>query len=538
MRYIFIFYKKAEGSVTIFMTFLFLLFFSLTGIALENARVISSRGYMQVAADSAAMTLFGDYNSELYQEYGLFGYGGYDGIGQESIQEKFLQILEENIRTAPRHAVKNYVNLYRLHSPDCQIDFYQSIEEPDVFYREIENYLKSIAVKDTADAVRNKFRGNRRSEVLQDKLAMAEDYEKGKYDKPEREDDGQKKGDKPQTDVQETEYRKEEKEKEDTAGGNPLESFSDIIRDGVLQLVCDEKTLSDGKVERREEGFDEQESAVEQKSAAEFLQEFIRENPEAAEIGQSIPSGKKKLLLWQYAQKVFSYYGEKTKKTTKYGLEYLIAGKEEEKSNLAAVVNRLLAIRMLTNFAYVASDGILQEKSLATATALAGFTGMPPVVTAVQYTILLILAFEEACVDITALLDGKQIPMVKNATNFKLAYEEICMASKSLFRKKAAQYQCQGKSVGVSMVSYLQYLQIFLLLEKRETLQERMCDLIQYDLRERYNQSFTIVECIGTVHYRVSYQIPLIFGKLPFVQKNTFREAVRNVEVHYGYESE
>lgn len=35
---------------------------------------------MKNASLSAEKTLFGDYNLELYKEYGLFGYGGYKGL--------------------------------------------------------------------------------------------------------------------------------------------------------------------------------------------------------------------------------------------------------------------------------------------------------------------------------------------------------------------------------------------------------------------------------------------------------------------------
>ncbi len=53
------------GSITIFLCILFLLFFSLTGVAFENVRVLSSQGYMRTAAYAAAMTVFGNYNKFL-----------------------------------------------------------------------------------------------------------------------------------------------------------------------------------------------------------------------------------------------------------------------------------------------------------------------------------------------------------------------------------------------------------------------------------------------------------------------------------------
>ena len=61
----------AQGSITVFMTFIFMIILSLILAIFENTRIISSTGYMKNASLSAEKTLFGDYNLELYKEYGL-----------------------------------------------------------------------------------------------------------------------------------------------------------------------------------------------------------------------------------------------------------------------------------------------------------------------------------------------------------------------------------------------------------------------------------------------------------------------------------
>ena len=62
----------AQGSITVFMTFIFMIILSLILAIFENTRIISSTGYMKNASLGAEKTLFGDYNLELYKEYGLF----------------------------------------------------------------------------------------------------------------------------------------------------------------------------------------------------------------------------------------------------------------------------------------------------------------------------------------------------------------------------------------------------------------------------------------------------------------------------------
>ena len=162
---------------------------------------------------------------------------------------------------------------------------------------------------------------------------------------------------------------------------------------------------------------------------------------------------------------------------------------------------------------------------------------MPPVIKAVQYVILLILAFEEACVDVTALLEGRSIPFLKTAGNLKMAYEEICMASKGLFASKAGAYPVKGTPS--ADITYHQYLYLFLLMVSEENLRNRSYGLIQYDLREKYNQTFCLSDCICTCRYRIDYTVPFLFGNLPFLE-NVGKEGQgnnRSLEVDYGYKS-
>ena len=114
-------YIMYSGSITVFLTILFLLFFSLIGAAFENVRVLSSAGYLRTAAHSAAMTVFGDYNRELYADYGLFAYGGFDGKGVNELAEEFTDILIENARYKPEGASKSYRSEERRVGKECRL---------------------------------------------------------------------------------------------------------------------------------------------------------------------------------------------------------------------------------------------------------------------------------------------------------------------------------------------------------------------------------------------------------------------------------
>lgn len=532
-------YQKETGSITVFLTILFLLFFSLTGVAFENARVLSASGYVRTAAHSAAMTVFGSYNRELYTDYGFFAFGGYDGKGAEDLADEFLDVLGKNLEWLPEGEKVPHGDLYRLREVDASVMETDILSDRTTFLKQVKAYLKQEAVEDLTDVLLQKNSAVSEENGIADKLTLTKEYEEGKFEASE------------EAEVQKGSIGEEETKVQpvntatdaggDKAGGNPLKSFSKMMRDGVLGLVCDSSALADGIVEgRNAAGENKKDELPKGKAgAADYLKGILEKDDDAiSEEKQDgvLGKGMNKVKYICYGNKQFSCYTEDKKRTTKYGREYLVAGKREERDNLSKIVNKLLRIRLLLNFTAIASNVVLQEKSMATATVLAGFTGMPPVIQAVQYTILLILAFEEACIDVMALLEGKKVPVLKSTESLKMRYEEICFASKALFKRKAAEYQKEGGNSAAD-ITYEQYLWIFLLEQSEKELHERSLDLIQYDLREKYNQTFTIDTCICRSRYIVHYRIPYLFEKLPYLSGMQKNGVIREMEVDYGYKS-
>lgn len=515
-----------RGSVTVFLCFMFLLLFSLLGAAFENARVLSSGGYMRTAADAAAMTVFGSYNRELYEEYGLFAYGGYGGLTVADLEEAFSSVLLENRRVKPKNAKKEYCDLYQIKEVECSVEEAAYLSEHSVLCGQIKAYLKGAAVKDVKEELLEKISGGNRQHAESERLELAKEYEEGRFDASEESSDEKKRS----PSLGEGEVGKE---KSDKAKGNPLKSFIAMMKNGLLELVCDSANVSEGRIEESDSG-EEKRKDKETQSASAYMQDII-ENSVAVTDASLLENAADQLSYIAYAQKQFSSYTNERNRTAKYGLEYLLKGACVEKDNLISMVTKLIGTRTLLNFLYIVSDPVLQEKSFATATVLAGFTGMPPVIQAVQYLILLILAFEEACVDVTALLEGNAVPLIKTKENMKMSYEEICLASKSLFASKAKVYRKEKPSAG--NITYQQYLMVFLLSVDSQTLHARTCRLIQSDLRQRYNQSFCMDTAVCGCRYEVLYTIPYIFQRLPFAAENLQGKNIRSLEVKYAYKN-
>lgn len=535
-----------DGSITIFMTFLFLMLFSLTGAVLDSTRFFSSGGYMTISAYGADMAVFGNYNRELFQEYQLFAYGGHDGIDQESWRTEFQQTLTKNLLERPTQKEKNwtgifkkkYASVYQMGAIQVKLEETGFLGQEEIFMGQIDSWMKTTAIKDLSSKLLQQITGtdSKNQKELLKGLEEMEDIEV-KQDESGNEIDERK------SEAKETEKEimKQKKSKEQITGQkmNPITFLKELMQDGVLHLVCEEEKLSENTVHKRETTEGEKESVEEEKwfqnkTGSGMLKSLLNQS-DSLWNEELFDSQKKKTKLLLYASQVFDHFLSEGNKSAHYGLEYLISGKEREQDTIAYIVNRLLRIRTLINFIYVNSSISLREKSLVTATEIAAPLAAEAFVSVIQQSILLILALEEACIDITALLDGRLVPVMKNQSTFKMAYEQLCMASKTLFQKKAAAYPKGGNTIQLTKLSqgigYIHYLWLMLLMTSWEKLYPRTLDLIQDDLRIRYNQSFRVEQCICQTTATVTYNLPMLS---PVFLLNLPAERVKEKGEQYG----
>lgn len=588
----------AQGSITVFMTFIFMIILSLILAIFENTRIISSTGYMKNASLSAEKTLFGDYNLELYKEYGLFGYGGYNGIDYDDMCQEFREIVKKNLCVKPENALLTYTDIYKIKNIAVKTEKSQGFKDGDNWDRQIKACLVNDTVDEIADKIKNKHSedGTYDEKEVYKKLDDADSYETGKYkekyaDKNETgseekqgkteiensNKDGNKSEKNDKTEAKEGTADEKRNDMEDADIGNPLEMFKELVQNGYLSLVCDISEVSNESIEKAlvEDDYVSEEKKVKEnvlsesskknkagknvlsedgekkisksnkhektedyESAGSFLKNIFSntdmQDTDFKAIGSCVTN---KLSEMIYAEKKLTSYVKSSASAVDYGMEYLICGKENERDNLTGVINRIISMRMLINFAIISKDEVIKAKALATATAIAGITGIEPVIKGVQYAIIAILAFEESCIDTAALLDGKKIPLLKNTTDIKIKYEEICTVSGSFFREKARQYQESDGKITANFIDYREYLFAFLAVVPEEKIKSRLFDIIQHDLRTRYNESFRIYDCIVAADYNITYSMKFAFPFLwnMYGKDLKYKKFRRQVSVSHRY---
>ena len=190
-------------------------------------------------------------------------------------------------------------------------------------------------------------------------------------------------------------------------------------------------------------------------------------------------------LLILYAKAHFKNFLSKTKEDDKkealrYGLEYLIAGKESDEANLSSVANRIFGLRTIVWYGYFLTRKDKMAEAEAIAAAIASVLALPAAIEIIKYGIVMGWSIDEARKEVKSLLKGEDIPLLP------------------------------GKSEGVKL-KYQSFLDSFLVIASGK-LPVRMVKLIEQNIKLRYYQGFRADSMYAGVNGEVSVKtMPRIF---------------------------
>ena len=257
---------------------------------------------------------------------------------------------------------------------------------------------------------------------------------------------------------------------------------------------------------------------------------------DSEKLEQVLSNGINVLLYQSYIKDNFKSYVSKESKFSKnpieYEQEYILCGKKSDKKNLEKVVDRILLLRTVANFTYIMTDSGKKQKAYTAALALVGFTGIGALVKATEYAILAVWSYEEALVDVAALLRGKKVPLFKSRNTFMLKFSDVLSISRSKIQNKAK--QLGKKSSGVAM-GYEDYLQLFLLFETQAQKNYRTMDLIEANVKLRHSEAFSFSHSIYNLKVSCNYAIPAKFVALSFLSQWNYADSCWNFSKEESY---
>ena len=190
-------------------------------------------------------------------------------------------------------------------------------------------------------------------------------------------------------------------------------------------------------------------------------------------------------LLILYAKAHFKNFLSKVKEEDKkealrYGLEYLIAGKESDEANLSSVANRIFGLRTIVWYGYFLTRKDKMAEAEAIAATIASVLALPAAIEIIKYGIVMGWSMDEARKEVKSLLKGDDIPLLP------------------------------GKSEGVKL-KYQSFLDSFLVIASGK-LPIRMVKLIEQNIKLRYYQGFRADSMYAGVNGEVSVKtMPRIF---------------------------
>ena len=267
----------------------------------------------------------------------------------------------------------------------------------------------------------------------------------------------------PKVDGLESEF--EEKLEQLPEENNPLNIISDLKRESLLQLVVPKNfELSENQIR-----LSKQVSHRELKTG-EGLEE------------SSVTSGDAIFFNFYLANYFNSAVQAAERSGLRYELEYLFAGKKSDKENLEEALKNICNIRFLANYAYLMTDEGKKTEATLMAGVLCSMIPVPGVTEIASQAILLAWAYGESVMDLRVLMEGKKVELMKNRDSWQLSIQGLMD-----LKDKPLDVQTEKSEKGLT---YEQYLQMLLLVKKKEVLSMRALDLIELHIVKDKEQAY------------------------------------------------
>lgn len=338
---------------------------------------------------------------------------------------------------------------------------------------------------------------------------------------------------------------------------DPLSAMETLIGDGLTGLVIDTEKISKSELKSEmlpsalaalsgegESGFDFTsffgDVAIGGKNTGmgNLFGSFGDYNTTSL-LGEGVNRATEHLLFQSYLQEHFYQYptegeteGARKPSTLSYEQEYLLLGKSSDKENLVSVISKIIFLRTILDFTVLLGDKAKWAEAKSLAAALVGFTGLPILVSITQTLLMILLAFAEALVDTCALLIGKEIPVLKN--KITLAFYDLLKLNRSFIQSRASSYPTEQKLLSFG---YSDYIKLFLFFKNKEEVSYRAMDLIQENIRLRYEDTFRISNCLYGFETEAKFNIEPKFSMFSYVHdyfqdSSIFKHSVKS---EYSY---
>ena len=478
---------RRKASITVFAALSLMLVAQLLFTLLEAARHYELQKVLYMNTDTVLESVFADYCSPLWETYKILGVRVDDTEGKLCFNNREAQLRGltlDHLGSKEQKTLLSGMSLLTAEMTDARYDPYRLLTDQNgvVFQKAVCTYMKK-GIADAMDALKHPEKyetegaGNSSSRQLKGEARQG--------DKTKKEDSGEKA----------------------TPTENPLETVTEVKKEGVLSLVLPENTKVSGKS-----------ISIEETVSHRSLEKGTMDSYVGTDWYQ-------KVLFYQYLVNYLGNYVEKKQdRVLEYELEYVLGGKRNDADNLKIVVSELLAMREPLNMASLTASSQRQSEAMALAVTLAGVSANPAVIEAVKYGILVAWAFAESVLDVRTLLSGGKITMIKSDADWT---SNVHMIPELLSGWSVAKDCSQG-------LDYGQYAAILLLFHKGNTLAMRTMDVEEaYVQTQEGYENFQMDHVLCETELTATYEFQPVFLGFVSILEN-FSNGFR-IQNHSGY---
>lgn len=497
-----------RGSITVFLSLATVLIMSFMTAMLEGARISCLQAEAALVSELCTQSVFANYHRGLWEDYHLLfldGSGGQTEFSVSSLEGMALEEARRNLANGGGYGTKGW-DLMGLSCQDVFAGSYLLATDGEgrAFLREVCRQMALEIPYDTLEELKSQ---KQQSDELEEKAknkdsqwekaleALEEARELQSQNGGEGETQGAGNG------TQGAAGQGEAKDSQE----NPVEYVKQLKASSMLALVLPPGASISTKALPKN-------GILKDRSL----------NQGTMAISDS--GGIQDLMLWYYIRQYFSCFTGPSEKGPKersldYEMEYLIGGKKSDGENLEKVAKELLALREVMNFATLMGDSVKKQQALGIATALVGFTGIAPLVIAVQMGILLAWAFLESVLDVRVLLKGGRISLLKSKSEWS---SDIGYCREAIEGQKEADENEKG-------LSYLQYLTLLLFFHSAGKLSLRCMTLLEQ------NEQVRMDHMVGAARLEFTYGASPLFWNLNLIRSGRWDKFTLFGDSYFSY---
>lgn len=475
---------KNKGQTTIFFTMIICVIILFTLTAIEVGRIHMGKTKIRSVVHSTTSAIMADYNRELFETYQLLFIDPTYGTGSDAVaEEKVKDYLEESLNQGKSIYEFEVEEIYLAHQKGILSDDMKQVKE------QIMDYQKTAGVISGAKQLAAKL-----TENATDVESAAEETDTNGV----------------ALNIPSKEEEEQEKEVED-----PREPLQSALQFGILDVVYPGNSYSKETIEIEEApSASYQQMKGQEKDCSfesiDFLKRLLFQSATEEEEMNLI----KNAAFADYVCTHFSNAVDRKENGITCEIEYILEGEQSDYSNVSAVVNNMIWMRMPINYAYLLTDTEKRSEALTLATGICVATHTEALIEIVKYLLLGCWAYGESICEMKTLLTGGEIEYIKTGQSWITDLEAPVTGTLS---KKIE-----------NGLSYSDYLMI--LLASKTGRQENICyarmlDVIQVNISQQY-EHFLIRNCVGgmTIQGKIRMNSLLIEGKPKEVYDYYFEE--------------